>query len=58
MACLLLALFLYAGQRAPTRPEGMDPMTALQERMNAIERTACLIAGIAVGAVFFTLVAF
>jgi len=36
----------------------MDPMTALQERMNAIERTACLIAGIAVGAVFFTLVAF
>lgn len=35
-----------------------EEMTVLHERMNAIERTACLIAGMAVGAVFITILVF
>jgi len=33
-------------------------MTVTHERMQAIERTACLIAGLAVGAVFITILVF
>lgn len=53
VACRLLWCG-WAGR--PPGVEETDAMTAMLERMNAIERTACLIAGAAVGAVFITLI--